>query len=293
MSGHRFFNSMRAGLGPMIRPFLEKVGPVRKLGLWALARRQPREVTLDGQVFSVDPRDFGVTFELHSTGTYEPFTRGACLDLLGPGMTFLDIGSHVGLYALPAARILKDGGRVIAFEPHPGNRALLEENVSRNQVDNVTVVDAAVSDAPGELELQVSPFNTGDHRLYRGNPGRGTGVRTRVVSIDEWCEQHEIDRVDMVKIDVQGAEARVIAGMQKVIDRSDAMNIILEYTPWMLREAGDEPRALLDSLAERGFSLSIIDEGRGELKAATPVEIHEACPGRSYVNVLACRGKPR
>ena len=146
MSGHRFFNNLRSGLAPLIRPVLEGVGPVRRLGLWMLARRQPDEVELDGQVFRVDPRDFGVTLELHSTGTYEPFTRGLCMDSLEPGMVFLDIGAHVGLYSLPAAGRVGETGRVIAFEPHPSNRGLLEENIDRNEVENVTVVPAAVSD---------------------------------------------------------------------------------------------------------------------------------------------------
>ncbi|MEE2908620.1 MAG: FkbM family methyltransferase [Planctomycetota bacterium] len=287
MSGHRFFNSMRAGLAPLMRPVLERVGPVRRLGLWALARRHPRQVTLDGQVFRVDPRDFGVTFELHATGTYEPFTRGACLESLEPGMVFVDIGAHVGLYTLPAARAVGPTGCVIAFEPHPGNRALLEENVLGNALENVTVVAAAVSDAPGEMPLQVSPFNTGDHRLYRGGHGGGAAVPTAVVSLDAWCAAEGIDRVDMVKIDVQGAEARVIAGMEKTMQRSPGMVIILEYTPWMLREADEDPMTLLTDLTSQGFSLSILDEARGLLTSASAQEIHEACPGRSYVNVLA------
>lgn len=289
MSGHRFFNSMRAGLAPLIRPVLERVGPVRRLGLWALSRRHPDRVELDGQVFRVDPRDFGVTFELHATGTYEPFTREACLGTLGPGMVFLDIGAHVGLYALPAARIVGPSGRVIAFEPHPGNRDLLEENVTHNGLDNVTVVAAAVSDAPGEMTLQISSFNTGDHRLYRGTRTRGRRVPTRVVSIDDWCVSAGIDRVDMVKIDVQGAEGKVIAGMQATMATNPGMRIILEYTPWMLREAGEDPVGLLADLARRGYALSIIDEARGALTNASAEEIHRACPGRSYVNVLASR----
>ena len=287
MSGHRFFNSMRAGLAPLMRPVLERVGPVRRLGLWALSRRHPREVSLDGQVFRVDPRDFGVTFELHATGTYEPFTRAACLESLEPGMVFVDIGAHVGLYTLPAARAVGASGRVIAFEPHPGNRALLEENVGRNALNNVTVVAAAVSESPGEMSLQVSPFNTGDHRLYRGGHGGGAQVPTRVVSIDAWCAAEGIDHVDMVKIDVQGAEARVIVGMKAMIQSNPGMVIILEYTPWMLREADEDPMILLTDLEGHGFSLSIIDEARGLLTPSSAQEIHEACPGRSYVNVLA------
>ena len=67
MSGSRLFNRMRDGFAPLLRPVLERVGPVRRLGLWLLARRHPDQVQLEGQSFRVDPRDFGVTLELHST----------------------------------------------------------------------------------------------------------------------------------------------------------------------------------------------------------------------------------
>ena len=97
MSGHRFFNNLRSGLAPLIRPVLEGVGPVRRLGLWVLSRRHPDEVELDGQTFKVDPRDFGVTLELHSTGPTNP-SRGLCLESLEPGMVFLDIGAHGTLF---------------------------------------------------------------------------------------------------------------------------------------------------------------------------------------------------
>ena len=288
MSGSRLFNRMRDGFAPLLRPVLERVGPVRRLGLWLLARRHPDQVQLEGQSFRVDPRDFGVTLELHSTGTYEPFARGVCLDGLEPGMVFLDIGAHVGLYSLPVARKIGPTGRVIAFEPHPGNRSLLETNVQDNDLDNVTVVPAAVADVEGEMTLQLSSFNTGDHRLYRGQPKSG-GVPVQVVTVDGYCESAGIDAVDLVKIDVQGAEANVLAGMSAMISQSPGMRIIMEYTPWMLRAAGAEPSSLLSDLDQAGFDLFILDEAGANSIPATPAQIDEACPGRSYVNLLAVR----
>ena len=292
MSGHRFFNKLRSGLAPLIRPVLEGIGPVRRLGLWMLARRQPDQVELDGQVFRVDPRDFGVTLELHSTGTYEPFTRGLCMDSLESGMVFLDIGAHVGLYTLPAAGRVGKTGRVIAFEPHPSNRGLLEENIARNEIENVTVVPAAVSDTPGQLDLQISSFNTGDHRLYRGRSAGVKTVRTDVVSIDDWLESAGLEKIDMVKMDVQGAEANVLKGMRRTLASSHALRMIIEYTPWMLRESGADPLSVLVSLESDGFALSIIDEANGSVQSASAAEVHKACPGRSYVNVLAVRKGP-
>ena len=288
MSGPRLFNRMRDGLAPLLRPVLERIGPIRRMGLWWLARRHPDTVELEGQSFRVDPRDFGVTLELHSTGTYEPFARGVCLDGLEPGMVFLDVGAHVGLYSLPSARKVGPEGRVISFEPHPGNRSLLCSNVEANGLQNVTVVPAAVADAEGEMTLQISGFNTGDHRLFRGTRN-ADGVPVVVVTIDQYCETAGIQEVDLVKIDVQGAEAKVLAGMSAVISQSPNMRIIMEYTPWMLRSAGDEPSRLLADLDDAGFDLFILDEAGATCVPATPAEIDAACPGRSYVNLLATR----
>ena len=242
-----FLQQACSGLAPLIRPVLEGVGPVRRLGLWVLSRRHPDEVELDGQTFKVDPRDFGVTLELHSTGTYEPFTRGLCLESLEPGMVFLDIGAHVGLYSLPASKRVGHQGRVIAFEPHPSNRSLLMENIDRNHVENVTVVPAAVSDEPGQMHLQVSTFNTGIivsiATLVRSRTSRDGGRVGRQLA--------RIGRhgtVDMIKMDVQGAEANVLAGMRRT--HQSAVEDDHRVHPWMLG-IGADPIALLTDLRRR------------------------------------------
>ena len=67
------------------------------------------------------------------------------------------------------------------------------------------------------------------------------------------------------------------------------MRIIMEYTPWMLRAAGADPSSLLSDLDQAGFDLFILDEAGANSIPATPAQIDEACPGRSYVNLLAVR----
>ena len=153
------FCRLRSALAPAIRPVLQYVPPVRWVALKLLACRQPTEVEVGGLAFDVHPADFGVTFEIASTGDYEPVTRASCIAALHPGMTFIDIGAHVGLFAVPAAMAVGRDGRVIAFEPDPDNRRLLTRNVARHGLENVTIVDAAVADRQGEITLKRSPFN--------------------------------------------------------------------------------------------------------------------------------------
>ena len=86
------FAKLRRRLAPFIRPLLERCPPIRAAALGILRRRHRDAIEIDGYTFRVEAADFGVTLELESTGAYEPLTRRTLSSLLGPGMTFVDIG---------------------------------------------------------------------------------------------------------------------------------------------------------------------------------------------------------
>jgi len=279
------FCRLRAALAPLARPVLAGFPPARWAGLWWLRRRQPSEVEVDGRTYSVHPADFGVTFEIASTGDYEPASRAACQAALREGGTFVDIGAHVGLFAVPASSAVGSSGRVIAFEPDPDNRGLLEQNVARHQCGNVTVVPAAVADRDGEMQLARSRFNTGDHRVSESSGG----LRVPVYALDDWLERQRIEP-DVIKMDVQGAEPLVLAGMRRTLGGSRPLHVLFEFTPAMLRKRGADPLDMLEQFVRDGFSLFMIDERRGDSVAAAPADILRSCPKRGYVNVHAVRG---
>ena len=280
------FNRLRSAMAPLLRPVLEHVPPIRWLAK-ALLRRQPSRVQVEGLDFQVHQSDFGVTLELSSTGDYEPATRASCLRVLGPGMVFLDIGAHVGLFALPAAKVLGEQGIVHAFEPNPDNRAMLEANVLTNRLNNVWVHAEAICDQVGKAVLSCSSFNTGDHRLA-DMPSR-TSVEVDTTTVDSWCRRHEV-HPDVIKMDVQGAEPQVIAGMQELLQGERPLHVFLEFTPSLLKSAGVDPLAFLESFVGHGLHLHLLDEHRGIEKPATPREVLAACPRRSYVNIRCSRG---
>ncbi len=283
------FCKVRSALAPAIRPILEYVPPIRWAAMWWLGRQQPSEAKVDGLAYEVHPADFGVTFEIARTGDYEPATRSACIELLEPGMTFVDIGAHVGLFAVPAAITVGSEGRVIAFEPAPENRELLERNVARHTPGNVEVHAEAVADTEGSLTLARSQYNTGDHRLVNGS-ARG-GVTVDVIALAPWLDSRGIEP-DVIKMDVQGAEPLVIKGMSGLLDGARPLAILLEFAPAMLRAAKSDPVEFLLQLTRSGFSLELIDERTGVRAAATCDDIMAACPSHGYVNLLAKRGRP-
>jgi FkbM family methyltransferase len=233
----------------------------------------------------VEAADFGVTLELESTGSYEPLTRLTLSSLLGPGMTFVDIGAHVGLFAVPASQWVFPDGQVFAFEPHPGNRALLEENLTANQCGGVHVIAFAVSDQTGSAPLHISAFNTGDHQLYGTHRGRRT-VDVQCTTLDDFFEAGT--RIDVIKMDVQGAEGAAFRGMRRVLADNPDIAVIWELSPSQLRSAGDDPAAVLQWLVDAGFHLSLIDDAADAVIRGTVDEILQQCPDDSYMNIL-CR----
>lgn len=283
MPAQNRFRLLRQLLAPMLRPVLEHGGPLRRLAIARLAKRQPSQVTLNGLRYDVHPGDFGVTLELIGTGQYEPGSLQVMLDLLPEGGTFIDVGAHVGLFTLPAARHVGEHGRVFAFEPDPDNRRLLEANIERNELSHIVeVIPAAVAAEDGSATLHRSGWNTGDHRLFGAPRGR-KGVQVDVVALGPFLKEREV-RADVIKIDVQGAEAMVIRGLGQP---SPLPSLLMEYSPSMVVDAGDDPASLLEQLESAGWRLHSIDENTGDLLAGDAASIHRRCPHRSYVNVLA------
>ncbi len=279
------FAKLRRRLAPFIRPLLERCPPIRAAALGILRRRHRDAIEIDGYTFRVEAADFGVTLELESTGAYEPLTRRTLSSLLGPGMTFVDIGAHVGLFAVPASQWVSPEGQVFAFEPHPGNRSLLEENIAANDCPGVTVIPSAVSDQVGSVSLHVSAFNTGDHQLFGTHRGRRT-VEVQCTTLDDFFQSGT--RINIIKMDVQGAEGAAFRGMRRVLADNPSIVIIWELSPSQLRSAGDDAAAVLQWLVDAGFDLSLIDDASDAVTRGTVEEILQQCPDDSYMNIL-CR----
>jgi FkbM family methyltransferase len=204
--------------------------------------------------------------------------------LLKEGMTFIDIGAHVGLFTLPAAKWVGKTGRVVGFEPHPANFEMLSKNAKANHV-NVELVNAAVSDVAGTVQLHPSTFNSGDHQIYQS--GNRKGVTVACVKLDEFISSDE--RVDLIKMDVQGAEAAAFHGMERVLRNNASVKVIWELSPSQLKDAGADAATLLGWLESLGFGFTIVDDATGDVLPATSEDILLKCPVDSYMNILSQR----
>ena len=198
--------------------------------------------------------------------------------IIRPGMTVVDVGANIGVYARFFAQCVGPKGRVIAFEPEIQNVRLLRETVQ--DYHQVTVVHAAVCDRSGTLQLFVADDLNVDHHSYDTGDGRGS-VTVDAVSLDDYFGVE--GRVDVVKVDVQGAEMGVLNGAKRLLSANAHVDLLIEFWPWGLRNAGTSAEAFLRFFAERGFAL--------EEFAARPVADLRTIPEQKavYTNVRARR----
>jgi len=280
------FGNLRRRLAPMIRPILEHFPPVRMFATRLLRMKQSGFLQRCGMEFVLPSGDFGVTLEAESTGEYEPVTTQLLEKLLEEGMTFVDIGAHVGLFTLPASNWVSDSGRVVAFEPHPDNYLMLTENISRNSLgNNIETNQCAVSDGTNPVQLYTSTFNTGDHQLF--HKGRRKTIEVTCTTLDNYFPVGA--RVDVIKMDVQGAEGAAFRGMRRVLQENDSIQVIWELSPSQLKDAGTSAMELLKWLEALSFNFTIVDDTSGNVTKATIEEVLKSCPRDSFVNILCNR----
>lgn len=280
------FTSLRSRLAPLIRPILERCPPIRFVAVGMLKMKQSGRLQRCGMEFTLPCGDFGVTLEAESTGSYEPLTTSTIESILTEGMTFVDIGAHVGLFSLPALHWVGTSGKVISFEPHPDNYVMLLENASRNNVDErLLAVQSAISDTNEVVKLHTSTFNTGDHQLFHS--GGRKCIEVECTTLDHYFPAGT--KVDLIKIDVQGAEAKAFEGMKRVLTDNHDIQIIWELSPSQLEGAGSSASEVLHWLANLDFTFSSIDESKKNLQVMTIGEILQTCPHDSFLNILSSR----
>ena len=211
-------------------------------------------------IFVVDASDVGFAPHLIADGFWEIWITRLIARRVTPGMVCLDAGANIGYYSVLMADLAGAQGKVVAVEPMAANRRLLTRNVGHNGFASRTrIIEAALGASAGEAEFVVprgEPKNAQigcveDALVESGEIGR---FRAPVMPIDAL----ELPRLDFVKIDVEGSEEAVWAGMQETIGRSPHIQIVMEINCSRYRD----PEAFLRGI-EASFPLRVVD-GLGE-----------------------------
>ena len=200
------------------------------------------------------PRDEVMLPWIQHYRCWEPEVASCLRSLLAPGMTFVDIGAHVGYHTLLASQVVGPSGRIVALEPEPNNFALLVANLKTHAAVNVQPVASAAWSETGYVDLEVSQQNSGDHRVYRRV--RPSGIRVPSLALDELLAFEPV--VHVVKSDVQGTDHLAIRGMEATIARCQPF-ILAEFWPVGIIALGDDPIHVLDYYRSLGFGLALLE----------------------------------
>lgn len=179
-------------------------------------------------------------------GTYESDKQQQLARLLKSGMTFYDVGANAGFYTLAAARLVGERGHVFAFEPLAENVANLRRHVQLNQLQNVSIIQAAVADTQS-----LSGFNIAPSRAM-GSLSEGADYWVPTVSLDQAIASYGLLPPDIIKLDVEGAESRVLAGAEALLRAGKAT--------WLIALHGDAQRTqCLNVLQSYGYRVHRVD----------------------------------
>lgn len=216
-----------------------------------------------GSQLALDRADRSVSVEIASSGTWEPHVTQALRRLLSPGDTFVDIGANVGYHTLLAASLVGCSGRVVAFEANGDNARLIAHSIEVNGLQQVDLRPLALSDATGFAWFRTAIGSNGG---FTGQDAGATFDATSTIVPTLRLDDLDIQGIDVIKVDIEGAEPRALAGAASTIDRDQPV-IIFEFSREMVREvAGVDGREFLAWFESIDYELMIINRTDGEFQ---------------------------
>ncbi|WP_448243326.1 FkbM family methyltransferase [Pseudoxanthomonas mexicana] len=204
---------------------------------------------------------------------------------LRPGMTFVDIGANIGEVSLVAAKIVGPQGHVLAFEPVDTLADRLQEHTNRNGLQHVRVVRMGLSDHDGTAVIydscgqgEANDEHQGLSSLF-GDPSRNAALQTiELGCLDTFLSEPELERVDLIKIDIEGGELTCLRGAESLL-RKHRPALIVEIQSESARRAGYRPEDILNFLSVLGYEFHTI-AAQGELRPLTAATL------KPFQNVL-------
>ncbi|MEO1766699.1 FkbM family methyltransferase [Thiobacter aerophilum] len=216
---------------------------------------------------------------VYLTGDYEPATARVIASLLRPGDHFADVGANAGFFTLLAAQAVGLEGRVFSFEPLPALRDRLEADLKLNGYRNVTLYDFALSDREDTVTFHEGPAGHKGVSSLRAIADAAARFEVKTRPMDALIE--EVTPLRLVKIDVEGAEHRVVRGMARIIE-TDRLYLLMEITDGFLRALGSNAVELACDVVARGYYMYAITE-----KGLRPMKPKQAAQENQYNALFA------
>lgn len=189
-------------------------------------------------------------------GSPEPYILAYFRSVLHPDAIVFDVGAYIGVYTFVACEILETG-MIYTFEPNPDSAKRIEETITRNNVTQIQLNNSAVGDYTGTVQFSIhkTPVQSSIH-----NQTSQGGIEIPIITLDHYCHKQEIDRIDLLKIDVEGAELMVLRGAEKMIEMVSPL-MIVELHKGESKRFGYTVAETIQFLWDAGYSLYTVKYG--------------------------------
>jgi FkbM family methyltransferase len=174
--------------------------------------------------------------------------------ILFQGAIVVDVGANIGIYSEFLSRCVGPTGLVHSFEPSPDNFKRLF--AATRDLSNVRLTQAAVGERSGECKLYISDTLNVDHRAYTADGDSRRAVPTEMVALDDYFKPGQ--RVDLIKMDIQGYEVHALRGAQRVLQENRDIKLLLEFWPAGLEQAGVSWEGLVEMLQGLNMNLTVV-----------------------------------
>jgi len=211
---------------------------------------------VQGSKMFLDPGD---SLNLSINGVYGELDTKIIREEIHEGDIVIDVGANIGYYTLIFAQLVGKSGKVIAFEPEFKNFEILKKNVEINNYNNVILEPKIVSEKCGKMKLYFSDSDIVGHQIMTGIGVKGNiknFVEVESVTLDDYMKKLNLDeKVNFIKIDVEGAESKVLEGSTKISKKNDHLKIFTEFNREVVKNYGTEPKKMIDLLYGNGFEI--------------------------------------
>ena len=247
--------------------------PVANAGRWFhyMGRRiwpgrALRFTDADGNRYMSMKNNF-TAFAVAVLGARDPNVARFLRSWVRPGFVACDIGANIGTYTVPLSRLVGPTGRVVAFEPNRPTFACLRHNVRQNGLNNVIALRAAAGPHPGRAALVVTDTNYGEVHLAPGDHVENQASVT-VTTVDAEISRLGLERVDFIKLDVEGFELAALRGARETLTRARTLVVQTEIVPAHAARYGFGVAELGEFFAELGYRPFVCD-AQGRMHPAT------------------------
>ena len=251
------FNLYQTGKNLLSGRGLTKYSFIRKVKHYSLSNLQTDYAEVFGNKLFLSKK--GLALSISHYGTYEELESKIMEEKIEMGNIVVDVGANIGLHTLNMARIVGNAGQVFAFEPDPSNFEILKKNVMINNYKNIILEQKAVGDKHGRTTLYQSD-HPGKHRIFPQTEQAKSQVQVELTNLDNYFDSDMIDKINFIKIDVEGLEFSVLKGMKNILKNSKKIKILFEFMPENTMEVGFTPIELLNYLTSNNFKLYCMDD---------------------------------